>query len=74
LSGFQTAANNIQASSTSASTQQTYYQNALASETGVNTDTELVNLTNWQNSYAASAHVISTIQSLMTVLENMVTG
>jgi flagellar hook-associated protein 1 FlgK len=72
LSGFQQAANTIQSSSATATTQQTYYQNALSSETGVNTDTELVNLTNWQNAYAASAHVISTIQSMMTVLENMV--
>ncbi|MDR3450901.1 MAG: flagellar hook-associated protein FlgK [Alphaproteobacteria bacterium] len=72
LSGFQQAANAIQTSSTTATTQQTYYKNALSSETGVNTDTELVNLTNWQNSYAASAHVISTIQSMLTTLENMV--
>ena len=72
LSGMQQAANTIQAASTTASTQQTYYQNALSSETGVNTDTELVNLTNWQNAYAASAHVISTIQAMFTTLENMV--
>ncbi|MGB9154648.1 MAG: flagellar hook-associated protein FlgK, partial [Alphaproteobacteria bacterium] len=72
LSGFQQAANAIQTASTSATAQQTYYQSALSSETGVNTDTELVNLTNWQNSYAASAHVISTIESMFTVLEGMV--
>jgi flagellar hook-associated protein 1 FlgK len=72
LSGFQQAANTVSNSSTTATTQQTYYQNALSSETGVNTDTELVNLTNWQNSYAASAHVISTIQQMMLTLENMV--
>jgi len=72
LSGFQQAANTIQTASTTATTQQTYYQNALSSETGVNTDTELVNLTNWQNSYAASAHVISTIESMFTILETMV--
>ena len=72
LSGFQQSANTIQSSSATATTQQTYYQNALSSESGVNTDTELVNLTNWQNSYAASAHVISTIQQMMQVLENMV--
>jgi flagellar hook-associated protein 1 FlgK len=72
LSGFQAAANAIKTASTTATTQQTYYQNALSSETGVNTDTELVNLTNWQNAYAASAHVISTIQSMFATLENMV--
>ena len=72
LSGFQQAANAVQTSSTAATTQQTYYQTTLASETGVNTDTELINLTNWQNSYAASAHVISTIQSMFQILEGMV--
>jgi flagellar hook-associated protein 1 FlgK len=72
LSGMQQAANTIKTSSTTASTQQTYYQNSLSSETGVNTDTELVNLTNWQNAYAASAHVISTINAMFTTLENMV--
>jgi flagellar hook-associated protein 1 FlgK len=72
LSGFQQAANTIQTASTTATTQKTYYQTTLSSATGVNTDTELVNLTNWQNSYAASAHVISTIQSMFTILEGMV--
>ena len=72
LSGMQQAANTIQSSSATATTQQTYYQNALSSETGVNTNTELVNLTNWQNAYAASAHVISTIHAMFTTLENMI--
>ena len=72
LSGMQQASNTIQSSSTTASTQQTYYQNALSSETGVNTNTELVNLTNWQNAYAASAHVISTVDAMFKTLENMV--
>ena len=71
LSGMQQMANAIKASSTTATTQQTYYQNALSSKTGVNTDTELVNLTNWQNAYAASAHVISTIESMLKTLESM---
>ena len=72
LSYFQQAANAVAASSTTASAQQSYYQSALSSETGVNTDSELVNLTSWQNSYAASAHVISTIEAMFTTLENMV--
>jgi flagellar hook-associated protein 1 FlgK len=72
LSGFQQAANTIQTQNATASTQQAYYQSSLSSETGVNTDSELVNLTNWENSYAASAHVISTIQSMMQTLEGMV--
>jgi len=72
LSGFQQAANAIKTASTTASTQKSYYQSSLSSDTGVNTDTELVNLTNWENSYAASAHVISTIQSMMITLEGIV--
>jgi flagellar hook-associated protein 1 FlgK len=72
LSGFQQSANAIQTASTAATAQKTYYQNSLTSETGVDTDTELINLTNWQNSYAAVAHVVSTIQSMYTVLEGMV--
>jgi len=72
LSGFQQQANAIQSSSSSAATQQNYYQTALSAETGVNTDTELVNLTSWQNSYAATAHVISVIQSMLTVLEGVI--
>lgn len=72
LSYFQQAANSVAASSTTASAQQSYYQSALSKETGVNTDTELVNLTSWQNAYAASAHVISTIEAMFTTLENMI--
>ncbi len=72
LSGFQQAANTVKSSYATASTQQVYYQNSLSSQTGVNTDSELVNLSNWENSYAASAHLISTIKSMMTILENMV--
>ncbi|MDD3370778.1 MAG: flagellar hook-associated protein FlgK, partial [Alphaproteobacteria bacterium] len=72
LSSFQQAANAIKTQSTSASTQESYYRSALSSKTGVNTDSELVALTNWENSYAASAHVISTIQSMMKTLEELV--
>ncbi|MDE2029956.1 MAG: hypothetical protein KGI97_05250, partial [Alphaproteobacteria bacterium] len=72
LSYFQQAANAVKTSASTAATQQSYYQSTLSSETGVNTDTELVNLTTWQNSYAASAHVISTIKAMFQTLENMV--
>jgi flagellar hook-associated protein 1 FlgK len=64
LSGFQAAANTISSQSTTATQQQQYYQQSLSNATGVNVDTELVNLTNFQNSYAASAHVISTISQM----------
>jgi len=74
LTGFQQSASAIKSQYATASTQQAYYKSSLSSETGVDTDTELVNLTMWENSYAASAHVISTIQSMMQTLENMVSG
>ncbi len=72
LSGFQQSANTIKNQYAAASTQQAYFKSAYASETGVNTDSELVALTNWENSYAASAHVISTIQTMMQTLLDMV--
>jgi len=72
LTGFQQAASATKSQYATASTQQAYYKSSLSSETGVDTDTELVNLTMWENSYAASAHVISTIQSMMQTLEDMV--
>ncbi len=68
LSNFQQAANSISAQSTSAAQQQTYFKTALSSATGVNVDTELVNLTTLQNSYAATAHVISTISEMFNEL------
>ena len=72
LSNFQTAANSVKASSTDATTQQSYYQTALSNATGVNSDSELVTLTTLQNSYAASAKVISVIKELYTALENII--
>jgi flagellar hook-associated protein 1 FlgK len=68
LSGFQQAANTVQTQSQSATQQQTYYQQSLSNAVGVNVDTELVNLTTLQNSYAASAHVISTINLMFNDL------
>ena len=68
LSGFQQAANTINTQSQSATQQQQYYQQTLSNATGVNVDSELVNLTTLQNTYAASAHVISTIQQMFDTL------
>ena len=73
LSNFQLAANTLKSSSSDASSQQTYYSTTQASTTGVDTDTELVNLTTLQNSYAAAAHMISTIETLFTTLEDITT-
>jgi len=71
LSGFQQAASSINTQSTSATQQQTFYQQSLSNETGVNVDSELVKLTTLQNSYAASAHVISTVNQMLADLTNI---
>jgi flagellar hook-associated protein 1 len=68
LSSFQQTANSISAQSTTATSQQTFYQQTLANATGVNMDTELAHLVNFQNSYAAAAHVITTVNQMMAAL------
>ena len=47
---------------------QTTMQNQLSSETGVNLDQELGNLTIYQNAYGASARVVTTIQAMYDTL------
>jgi flagellar hook-associated protein 1 FlgK len=46
-------------------------QSRLQSETGVNLDEELSNLTIYQNAYAASARVISIVQTMYDALMNI---
>lgn len=72
LSGFQQAANAVKTQGTTATQQQSFYQQSLSNATGVNIDNELVNLTTLQNSYAASAHVIGTINQMLSDLENII--
>lgn len=72
LANFQQDANTISTQSATASSQQTYYQQTLSNKTGVNTDTELANLVTYQNSYAASAHVMTTINQMMTTLMSII--
>lgn len=72
LSNFQQTANTINSQSTTATSQQTYYQQTLANSTGVNIDSELASLIAYQNSYAASAHVISTVNQMLTTLMSVV--
>jgi flagellar hook-associated protein 1 FlgK len=43
-------------------------QQKFKSVSGVNIDTEMSNLISLQNSYAANAHVMSVVQSMMTSL------
>jgi flagellar hook-associated protein 1 FlgK len=71
ISNFQQAANTVSSQSTTATTQKNYYQQSLSNETGVNVDNQLVELTQLQNSYAASAHVISTVNQMLTTLNNI---
>lgn len=71
LSNFQQAANTISTQSAASTSQKTYYQQNLSNATGVNVDEELIQLTTLQNSYAASAHVISTVNQMMQTLENI---
>jgi flagellar hook-associated protein 1 len=64
LSSFQQTANAVNTQNTAASSLQSQYKTRLSNETGVNLDQELANLTSYQNSYAASAHVMSTINAM----------
>jgi flagellar hook-associated protein 1 FlgK len=43
-------------------------QQKFKSTSGVNIDTEMANLISLQNNYAANAHLMSTVQSMMTTL------
>ena len=68
LASMQQIANSVSSDSTTSAAQQTYYKSALASATGVNMDDELATLTALQNSYAATAHIITTVNNLLTSL------
>jgi flagellar hook-associated protein 1 FlgK len=76
LSGFMQQFLNLQANASTSATQlqqgQDVVVNALQqklkSSSGVNIDTEMANLISLQNTYAANARVMSTIQTMMTTL------
>jgi len=72
LSNFQQDANILSTQNATASSQQSYFQQTIAQQTGVNTDTELANLVIYQNSYAASAHVMTTINQMLSTLMTIV--
>ncbi|MGE4351843.1 MAG: flagellar hook-associated protein FlgK [Bdellovibrionales bacterium] len=71
FAGFQQAASNFGALSDNAETTRAYLQEKYTNKTAVNVDDELVNLVTFQNSYAASAHVMSVIDELFAKLENL---
>jgi flagellar hook-associated protein 1 FlgK len=58
--------------STNATAVQTEASGRLASVEGVNLDTELVNLTTYQQAYNASARLVTASQDMFTALLNMV--
>jgi flagellar hook-associated protein 1 FlgK len=58
--------------STNATAVQTEASSRLASVQGVNLDTELVNLTTYQQAYNASARLVTASQDMFTALLNMV--
>jgi flagellar hook-associated protein 1 FlgK len=76
LSGFMQQFLSLQSNASTSATQlqqgQDVVVNALQqkfkSVSGVNIDTEMSNLISLQNSYAANAHVMSVVQSMMTSL------
>jgi flagellar hook-associated protein 1 FlgK len=62
---------NATTDSTNATALQSTLQNTLSQTAGVNVDAQLSNMVALQNAYAANARVITTVQALFTVLENI---
>ena len=72
IAGYQTDSQAASSTdSTRLSTTTTAIQTRLTSETGVNMDTEMAQMTVLQNSYAANAKVITTVQAMFDVLLNI---
>lgn len=55
-----------------ASSTQDAYKERVSGVSGVNTDQELVNLTQIQNSYAVSAHVVTILSDMLDTLTNII--
>lgn len=72
LSHFQQTANTVSNENDTVASQKSYYSETLTNRTGVNIDTELANLISYQNSYAAAAHIISTINQMLSNLMQVV--
>lgn len=72
LTTFQQASSNIATLSATADTQRDYLQEKLTNQTNVNVDTEMVQLISLQQSYAASARVMATVQNMFQKLESLV--
>lgn len=74
ISDIATRANTAASVQTTQSTTLTALQNNLSSQSGVNTDEEMAKLTQLQSSYAASAKIVSTVQTMFNALLQAVTG
>ncbi|MDX9689969.1 MAG: flagellar hook-associated protein FlgK [Proteobacteria bacterium] len=71
ITSFQQAANNIATLADTAANAHDYLKEKYTNETGVNVDNELINLTTFQNAYAASAHAMSVVKEMFHTLENL---
>lgn len=71
VTNFQQIANSISASEKSNSDLAEFYKTKLTNNTGVNMDQELSNLILYQNSYAASSKLISTVRDMYQQLLNI---
>jgi len=72
LTDFQQAANSISSANDTATSMQSYLNEKYTNETNVTVDDEMVNLVTFQNIYSANARILSAVQDMFTVLENMV--
>jgi len=71
LVGFQQSANNSAILTKTAEGSRTYLYEKHMNETAVNVDKELVKLTEFQNAYNASAHVMSVVKEMFATLERL---
>lgn len=68
ISDVATRASNASTAATTKQTTLTTMESNLSSQSGVNTDEEMATLTELQSSYAASAKIVSTVQSMFNSL------
>jgi flagellar hook-associated protein 1 FlgK len=68
ISDVATRASNAATAATAKQTTLTTFANNLSSQSGVNSDEEMATLTELQGSYAASAKIVSTVQSMFSSL------
>ena len=72
LSYYQQSASSVSSQASAASSQTTYLTTELSNNTGVSSDKELVKLTSLENSYNASAKVVSVVNSMLQTLMGVI--